>query len=215
MTTDSNGRSHAAAGTPGGGQFQAEAPSYDESVNLTSSPAAAAEFAYDGLTLRVSGGEALHDGEEHGLSVDGVKASIEGLRVSGAVIDKTRPPHSAFDTEMAKVYGYSANTHNARWLHLEGRTITTAIVYERKDSNLTLSQAYQQVAHQASLGQELDHGWAEESELPTGTNTSRLRHESTSLREGLTSVAGEAGGGWLMHGLDAEHFGYNIIDTDR
>lgn len=212
MTTDSNGRSHAAAGTPGGGQFQAEAPTYDERVSLTTQPGSS--FNYDGWTLRVSGGEALHDNEEHGLSVDGVEASIDALRVSGAVLDKTRPPYDVFDTEMAKVYGYRMNTHTARWLHLEGRTITTAVVFERKDSNLTLPQAYQQVAHQASLGQELDNGWAEESELPAGTDTSRLRHESASLREGLASVAGEAGAGWLMHGLDAEQFGYNVINAD-
>ncbi|MGW8431489.1 hypothetical protein ACWGJ9_10400 [Curtobacterium citreum] len=211
MTTDTNGRSHAAAGTPGGGQFQPEAPAYDERVSLTSNPAA--EFIYDRQELRITGGEALHDGEEHGLSVDGVAASIKGLRIAGQVSDASAPP-AAFTTEMAKVYGYTPETHDAKWVNLAGWRFTTAVVYQRKGTTLTLPQAYQQVAHQASLGQELDHGWAHESELPAGTNISRLRHESASLREGLASVAGEAGAGWLMHGLDAEQFGYNVINAD-
>lgn len=212
MTTDSNGRSHAAAGTPGGGQFQAETPTYDERVSLTSS-SPSAEFIYDFQELRVTGGEALHDGDEHGLSVAGIAESIKGLHIA-ADLTGASAPAAAFHTEMAKVYGYTAETHDAKWLNLAGWQSTTAIVYQPKGTTLTPPQAFQQVAHQASLGQELDHGWADESELPAGTNTSRLRHESASLREGLASVAGEAGAGWLMHGLDAEHFGYSIINAD-
>ena len=211
MSIDSNGRNHAAAGTPGGGQFQTERPSYDESVHLGSSQTS---FTYDQETLHVTGGEELHDGEEHGLSVDGAAATLTGLRITGKVID-TGAPAAAFETEMAKVYGYTPETHNAKWLHLAGWQFTTAVVFERKGEELTLPAAYQQVAHQASLGEELEKGWAEEDELPENTNLSRLRHESESLRSGLTSVAGEAGAGFLMHGLDAEHFGYDVRNDDE
>ncbi|WIE81121.1 hypothetical protein [Curtobacterium sp. MCSS17_016] len=211
MSIDSNGRSHAAAGTPGGGRFEAEKPSYDETVNLSS--VRSAEFHDDGKTLRVTGGEQLHDMEEHGLSLEGMAASINSLRLQGNV--SVPAPREAFNSEMAKVYGYTPATHEAKWVHLAGDQFTEAIVFERQDgAGLTLPAAYQQVAQQASLGEELSNGWAAEEELPEGTDTSRLRHESERIRNGLTAVAGKNGAGWLMHGLDAADFGYSVENAD-
>jgi hypothetical protein len=204
MSIDSNGRNHAAAGTPGGGQFQADRRPHDESVNL-SRPT----VTYDVASLNVSGFGAHHFDLEHGLSADGVGVTLDALGIDAALT--ANAPATAFTCATARTFGYTRETHTPRWVTIHGAPSLSAVIFQPNDAaDYTSDDAVAQLAQHAAVGERLQQGDLPPTTVPFNTAADTVNVESRQARGVLYETVGRKAAGWLMHGRDAATFGYDV-----
>lgn len=177
-------------------------------------------LATNGVT--VTDGESYHDMEEHGLGSDGIRNSMGPLGIAAEVFDEDESNDltsqiaitlDAAATAFASDHG-PATPLLVKITGRRGEMTTT--IYSRSCTP-TPSEIVHMVAESAALGEVINApGSNEFADLGAADRLDRdaLVAESNAIRDALIAAVGRDEAGWLMHGLDAEQFGYRVVDVD-